>query len=127
MRFTVLACRLVAVATVSLGAVGSAQELPQQDLRPRIVALDKFAVDSLTRHLADSSVAVLFKRSDVPPEAIDKRAWSMRNASHLVFHTDRLSLIGRLYCERLQSQGVRLVDLKELGVRTPCELSLIHI
>lgn len=88
----------------------------------RIVALDPGAAKWLRPrlaqlHLTGVPIEVLFERPDDPQEIIAKRAWSMRNATCLVYHGQRLDFASRIYCERLQTQGVRLVDLNDFENR----------
>lgn len=112
---------LALVATVSVCAIRSTEGRSLDEKPARIIALDQFAADWLKPRLANVSIDVLFENSEASHDAMTRRAWSMRNATHLVYHRDRLNPTSRIYCERLQSQGVRLVDLKELDATVPCD------
>lgn len=104
---------LAFVATVSICAIRSTEGRSLDEKPSKVIALDQFAADWLKPRLANVSIVVLFENSEESHDAMTRRAWSMRNATHLVYHSDRLNLMSQIFCERLQSQGVQLVDLKE--------------
>ncbi|WP_146440003.1 hypothetical protein [Crateriforma conspicua] len=116
MRFSAMVCTVALVTMFQWGAVARGQSVPPQRPTPQVVAVDTFVAEALAHHWAGATIPTLFFETDESCQVIAKRAWSMRDASFLVYHSRRLNPTARMYCERLQVQGVRLVDLKDLGV-----------
>ena len=79
---------------------------------PRVVALDHSTGDLLRACFPAIEFEVLVQFENEPNAAINRRAWSTRDADVLVFRSDQISITSQLFRERLMTQGIRAVDLK---------------
>jgi hypothetical protein len=101
MRLVIVVVMVAQWVTCSFVGDASAQKTTARMPEPQIAALDRSAAELLAPYLAGVSIAVLLEGSDELPNEIDSRALSLRDAKFLVFRGDQLSLLARMYCERL--------------------------
>jgi len=80
----------------------------------RLIAVANLETASMLAPLSlADGLLVLVQTPNEPPHVIDSRAWAMRDAKHFVFDSRCETSIEALYRERLQSQGVRTIDLND--------------
>ena len=84
----------------------------QEPSSPKVVALDHSTADLLRACFPAIEFQVVIPFENELNAAINKRAWSTRDADVLVFRSDQMSLRSQLFRERLMTQGIRAVDLK---------------
>ena len=90
-----------------------AAQIPAQG---RIVALDGGSANLLKSCCPKTAFESLIQLENEPYQVLNERAWSMRDASCLIYRGDQLSVISRLFRERLTAQGVRAIDLAAYAV-----------
>ena len=83
----------------------------QKPGRPIVVALDHSTADLLRAFFPAIECRVVIQFENELNTAVNKRAWSTRDADVLVFRSDQMSFRSQLFRERLMTQGIRAVDL----------------
>ena len=80
---------------------------------PKVVVLDHPTGDLLRACFPTIDFHVLVQFENESNAAVNRRAWSTRDADVLVFRSDQISIRSQLFRERLMTQGIRVVDLKK--------------
>ena len=82
----------------------------------RVVALDGGSARLLKACCPTTAFESLIQSDDEPFQVLNQRAWSMRDASCLIYRGDRVTMTSLLFRERLTAQGVPAIDLAAVAV-----------